>query len=83
MATTDDLMKAKLKELLAKRDAQQARLAPHRKVIDDVHLEIQKLRDSLAPHADAIRAAAPAMKAVEMEISKLARALGGKSISDV
>lgn len=82
MASADDLIKAKLKELIAKRNEVQAKLAPHRKAIDDAYAEIQNIKDSLAEHRAAILANTPELKDVEMEISKLATALGGKSMSD-
>lgn len=82
MATADDLMRAKLKELNAKREAAYAAVEPHRAKINAAYVEIQKIKDGIAADAEAIRAAAPGLKAIDMEISKLARALGGKSLSD-
>lgn len=82
MASADDLMKAKLKELIAKRNEVQAKLAPHRKAIDDAYLEIQNIKDSLAEHRAVILADTPALRDIEMEISKLSTALGGKFMSD-
>lgn len=82
MATADDLMRAKLKELNAKREAAYAAVEPHRAKINAAYVEIQKIKDSIAADAEAIRAATSGLKAVDMEISKLARALGGKSMSD-
>jgi ABC-type transporter Mla subunit MlaD len=82
MATTDDLLKAKLKELIAKRDALASALEPHRARINAAHVEIQKIKDGFAADVEAIRAATPALKQAEAELAKLASALGGKSLSD-
>lgn len=83
MATTDELLKAKLKDLIAQRDAAMAALAPHRDAINKAHEKIQAIKDSIIPDATAIRNATPALKKIELELSKIARALGGKAMSDV
>lgn len=82
MATVDQLLKSKLTDLIAQRDKEQARLLPHREKVNAVYAEIQTLRDSIAADSEAIRSAMPALATLENEISKLARALGGKSMSD-
>lgn len=83
MANTNDLLQTRLKEVIKQRDDAQAALEPHRMAINETYVEIQKLKDTLTPHRDALLAATPLLKSIEREISNLARAFGGKSISDV
>lgn len=80
--TTDDLLRKRMLELMAERDKTNADLAPLRAKCDEVHQQIQGLYDTIAPLGQQIKARMPRQQQVENEIAKLAKALGGKSMSD-
>lgn len=81
--STQDLLRARLKELIAQRDATNAELAPLREKCNEVHVKIQALYDTIAPLGEKIRARMPEQQRVENEISKVASILGGRRMSDV
>jgi uncharacterized coiled-coil DUF342 family protein len=76
-------MRAAMLALMAKRDATSAELAPLRAKCDQVHRDIQALYDTIAPLGEQIKARMPEQQAVENEIARLAKALGGRAMSDV
>ena len=80
--STDELLKEKLGELFAKRDALQAAVLPHREAINAAQEAIQKIRDGIASDVAAVKAANQTLAPIENEISKLARATGGKVMSE-
>lgn len=75
-------MRARLKELIALRDKTNAELEPLRQQCNKVHVEMQKLYDTIAPLGEKIKAAMPEQQRIENEIAKLAMALGGRRMSD-
>ncbi|NJM10618.1 MAG: hypothetical protein HC889_00695 [Synechococcaceae cyanobacterium SM1_2_3] len=82
LPSTDALLRAKLAELIAQRDAKQAELAPLREECNRVHVEIQALYDTIAPLGQTIKAAMPELSRIENEISDICRVLKGKFMSD-
>ena len=73
--TTEELLKARLAELFADRDAKQAALVPARTRYNEAHAQAQALLDGVAEDAAAISAAMPDLQKVENEISTLCRVL--------
>lgn len=82
MATTEQLLKARLAELIAERDALQAEAAPHRAKIDAAYEAIQKIKDGIESDRRAVLALNAKTAPIENEISKLARATGGRVMSE-
>ena len=73
--TTEELLKDRLAELFADRDAKQAALVPVRAKYNAAHAEAQALLDGVAADAETIKAAMPDLQKVENEISQLCRVL--------
>lgn len=80
--TTDDLLRAKMKELIAKRDAINAELAPDRAKCDAANVKMQEIYDTIAPLGEKIKARMPELQAIENDIAKIAISLGGRRMSD-
>lgn len=78
--TTDDLMRAKLAELIAQRDAIWAKSAPVRAKRDALMASIRD--EELALKAE-VKELEKGLFEITNEIGRLAKALGGRAMSDV
>lgn len=78
-----DSLKRLFNEASNDKKALEAKLAPHRKAINDAQIEIQKYLDLQKQHADHIKAAMPELIRLDEMLSRLALLMGGKRMSDV
>ncbi len=78
-----DSLKRLFAEANADKKALEAKLAPHRKAIDDAQIEIQKYLDLQKHHSNHIKMATPELQRLDQMLSRLALLMGGKRMSDV
>ena len=81
MTDTKTLLQARFAELQAERDAVLEALIPHQEAIAAKQAEIDVLKDEMAVLAEAKKEAEAPMAAITQEMTSLAIALGGKTMS--
>lgn len=80
MSKTSELMRAQLTELSAQREAIVAKSAPLRAQRDKIKNEAFA---AIAPIEDEIKAIEAGLAEIDMDLSRLSRALGGRSMNQV
>lgn len=80
--STTNLLKARLAELQAEKDAELKKTQPWREAINKAEEKIAKIKADTADERNNLRAANIKLAHLDNEISRVALALGGKRMSD-